>query len=357
MENNVDGAGPAGLEPGIVVGPPGSASLPPPARLLLMMSGARIAGVVGAVAELGLADLLRNGPLTAAEIASATGTDPESMERLLRAAAAIGLLAAAGGAYGATRLSEPLRADVPSSVRALVLHNDGSLVRRPWEELTYSVRTGTPAFERVFGASLFDYLGHDSAAAESFDLAMTQMSAVSSAVFLGQYDFTRHERIVDVGGGRGHFLAEILRRGTETSGVLLERGEVAARAHEVLAAHEASGRAQVVAGDFFRAVPAGYDAYVIKNVLHDWADDDALRILAVIQAAMGPGAVLLVCEHVLAPPGQWDHAALLDLDMMLRLGGRERTLDEWKSLFAKAGLRLRGEPRPGSRAVLQCQAA
>jgi len=322
-----------------------------------MMSGARIAGVVGAVAEFGIADLLGNGPLTVAEIASATGTDPQSMERLLRAAAAIGLLAVPpGGGYGATRLSDPLRADAPGSVRALVLYNGGSLVRRPWEELAYSVRTGKPAFERVFGVSFFDHLRHDPAAAESFDLAMTQMSAVSSAVFLDQYDFPRHKRVVDVGGGRGHFLAEILRRGTGTSGVLLDQADVAAGAHEVLSVYEASGRAEVVAGDFFREVPAGCDAYVLKNVLHDWADDDALRILGVIRTAMGQDAVLLVCEDVLASGGQWDHAALLDIDMMLRLGGRERTLDQWKSLLAKAGLLLCREPRPGSRAVLECRA-
>jgi SAM-dependent methyltransferase len=357
MGNNHDAGAAAAAGTAMTAGPPGSASLPPQARLLLMLSGARIASVVCAVAELGIADLLSDGALTAAQLAAAAVADPESMERLLRAAAATGLITALpDGRYAATDLSEPLRAGVPGSVRALVLYNAGSLVRRPWEELAYTVRTGKPAFDRVFGTSFFDYLRADQTAAESFDQAMSQMSAASSAIFLDQYDFTKHARLADVGGGRGYFLAEILRRGGATRGVLFERPDVAASAREVLQPQVTAGRAEVVAGDFFRAVPAGCDAYVLKNVLHDWADDDAVRVLAAIRAAMDPAAVLLICEHVLAPAGQWDHAALLDIDMMLRFGGRERTLDQWKSLLAKAGFQLCREPRPGTRAVLECRA-
>jgi multifunctional cyclase/dehydratase/O-methyltransferase len=324
----------------------------------MLVSGARAAQVVYALAELGVADELADGPRTVAEIAAATGTHEPSLARLLRAAAAIDVIAALpDGRYGPNALSAALRSDAPGSVRELVLFNASDLDSLPWRALSDGIRTGKPTFDTLFGTSFFAHLDSHPEDAALFDRAMTNMSVSSSAVYLAQYDFSDLTRVADVGGGRGYFLSALLQRYPHLHGVLVDLPGAAAEAPDLLRERGLADRVSVEAGDFFTEVPGGCDGYVIKNVLHDWDDDDALRILRTVRAAMAPDSRILICESVLAPPGRFDHAALLDLDMMLKFGGRERDLESWRSLLARAGLRLANNPTVGARTVLDCRLA
>ena len=278
------------------------------------------------------------------------------MYRLLRAAAAIELLAVdADGRYRLTALSSGLRGDDPNTVRDLVLLNASDLDTLPWSALSDSVRTGLSPFERIFGADFFDHLRCRSQAADVFDRAMTQMSISSAAAYLAQYDFTGLRRVADIGGGRGYFLATLLQRYEQMVGVLVDRPTVVLRAVSLMRQYGVDDRAAVVAGDFFREVPTRCDAYILKNVLHDWDDADATQILTTVRRAAGRSAFVLICEHVLGPPGSRDYGAMLDLDMMLKHGGRERDLESWQQLITGAGLRLTNTPAAGCRTVLECR--
>jgi len=341
-------AAPAGAPP----------KLPPQARVLMLVSGARAAQVVYALTELGVADELAGGPRTVAEIAAATGTHEPSLGRLLRAAAAIELLEALpDGRYGQTALSAALVKDSPGSVRDLVLFNASDLDTLPWRLLSDGIRTGQPTFDQLFGTSFFTHLGAHPEAADLFDRAMTHMSVSSTAAYLAQYDFGELKRIADVGGGRGFFLSAVLQKYPHLQGALVDLPGAAAEAHDLFARRGVADRVTIEGGDFFTSVPAGYDAYVLKNVLHDWDDEDVVRILGTVKAAMPADGRVLICESVLSPPGRFDHAALLDLDMMLKCGGKERDLESWQSVIARAGFRLVNDPPIGARAVLDCRLA
>jgi multifunctional cyclase/dehydratase/O-methyltransferase len=188
---------------------------------------------------------------------------------------------------------------------------------------------------------------------------MTQMSRATAALFVGQYDFGRFGTIADIGGGNGYFLCELLRAYPDSRGFLVDLPEVVADAPQRFAEAGVGDRAEVIGGDFFGELPTGADAYILKAVLHDWNDPQAVQILRQIRTAMSgrPDARLLICEFLVAPTNQWDRGKLLDLDMLLRFGGRERDLSQWRVLLAEAGFELVNDPVPGRWAVLECRVA
>jgi multifunctional cyclase/dehydratase/O-methyltransferase len=339
-----------------VVGPAMAAVLPPHLRLLLLTDGKRISQVVHVLAELRIADELADGPRTVAELAKATDTHPDALARVLRVAAGFGVFAEEeDGRYALTPVAAALRTDVPESQRDLVLFNGDEMLWRSYGELMYTVRTGKPAFDKVYGRSFFAHLDATPAAARLFDRAMTQMSRATAALFVGQYDFSRFPVIADVGGGNGLFLTEILKAHPGVRGILVDQPDVVAGAAQRFAEAGLAGRADAVGGDFFAELPAGHDAYLLKAVLHDWDDEPAVRILRRVREAMTTEqSRLLVCEFLVAPTNQWDRGKLLDLDMLLRFGGRERNLAQWRVLLAEAGLALVNDPVPGRWAVLEC---
>jgi hypothetical protein len=331
----------------------GAAQLPPHARMLHFVLGPQMAHVVYALIDLGIADELARRPRTVDQLATATGTQAPALARLLRAAAAIGVLAVgADGRYTATPLSHVLRTEYAGSVRDLLRYDASELASRPWQRLADAVRTGERAFDAEFGTPFFEYLATHPDASELFDRAMTQMSMSTTAVYLNRYDFGQHRRVADLGGGRGYFLAMLLQRYPAMTGVLVDRPAVTAEALPLLKQYGVQDRVTVTAGDFSQDVPPGCDAYVLKNVLHDWSDEQARPILAAIRSTMDDDARLLVCESVLAPPGQPDLGALLDLDMMLKFGGLERDLEGWRTLLRHARFELANEPDVGTRTVL-----
>lgn len=343
-----------------VVGPAMAAVLPPHLRLLLLTDGKRISQVVHVLAQLGVADQLADGPRSVAELAKLTDTNADALGRVLRVAAGFGVFAEEpDGRYALTPLADAMRTDAPNSQRDLVLFNGDEMLWRSYGELMHTVRTGEPAFNKVFGQSFFEYLKAEPRAGRLFDGAMTQMSRATAALFVGQYDFGRFATIADIGGGNGFFLAELLRAYPNSRGVLVDLPEVVADAPERFAAAGVADRVDVVDGDFFSALPTGADAYILKAVLHDWHDPQAAGILRQIRTAMSgnPEARLLICEFLVAPTNQWDRGKLLDLDMLLRFGGRERDISQWRVLLAEAGFELVNDPVPGRWAVLECRVA
>jgi len=341
-----------------VMDPPGWEKLPPRVQLLVLTHGKRISQTVYAVAELQLADHLADGPRTVAELAEATDCDETALYRLLRATASFGVFRELeDGRFDLTPMADALRTDVPGSQRDLVLLNGDEMSWAPYGEIVHSVRTGEPAFRKVFGRSYFEHLGAHPESAQLFDRAMTQMSRFTTDALLDELDLSGFTTVVDVGGGRGYFLSELLRRNPDCRGVLADRAPVVAEAGPLLEKAGVADRVEAVPTDFFAEVPAGGDAYLLKAVLHDWDDDRAEMILRRIRQAVGDrtGARLFILEHVIAPANTWDAGKFIDIDMLLRFGGRERNRAEWQRLLEAAGFELANDPAPGRWAVLQCR--
>lgn len=313
---------------------------PAPVALLQMLTGYWVSKALAVAAELGVADQLRDGPRGVPDLARACGTDAGGLYRLLRALASVGVFSEADGEqFRLTPLAELLRSDVPDSMRALA-RMYGSEQFQAWSALEESVRTGTPAFGQVFGTSYFDYLEHHPEPSAVFNDAMTGWTAHLADSVVAAYDFGDRRQVVDVGGGLGLLLSTILHAHPAVSGVLFEQPHVTADAEAFLEKAGLGGRVSTVGGDFFDSVPDGGDTYVLAQILHDWDDDQCARILDSCHEAMPPGATLLVIEQVLPPANEPSLGKWLDLHMLVMLGGRERTADEYRSLLAAAGFEL-----------------
>ncbi|GLZ36629.1 methyltransferase [Actinokineospora sp. NBRC 105648] len=327
---------------------------PVPARLKLMLlaNGQRFTAVVHTLAELGVADVLAGGPLPVSEIADKVGCDPTQLHRVLRFAALLGLFREVSPeVFSLTELAEGLREDVQDSVRDAILLDGSERFNRAFTALTHSVRTGKPAFDHVHGLSFWDYLASDTTAGRIFDAAMTGISRRLGTRYLERHDFGQPHRIADIGGGRGYFLASLLERYPEAQGVLFDRPSVVAGA----SLRDVGDRAKIVGGDFFTdPLPTGCDTYILKMVLHDWTDEAAGQLLQRLRKVVTHGARLLILEQVVLPMNSWDPAKLLDLDMMVIMGGRERSLNEWQRLLEGAGFRLTHNPPAGDWTILEC---
>jgi hypothetical protein len=306
-----------------------------------MINGYWVTGAIHAAARLGVADDIADTARSVDELSRELNADAESLYRLLRALAGLGIFVEGPArAFAHTPLSLALRAGVPGSMQGLALMT-GLMHQRAWPEIVHSVRTGRTAFEKVFGRPLFEQLGADAEQGAAFDAAMAGYTAATSAAAVAAYDFGGYRKIVDVGGGNGALLAAILPKAPEASGVIFDLPPVAERARAFLARQNLVGRCEVVAGDFFASVPAGGDAYTMKMILHDWDDERAIAILKNVRKAIRPDGRLLVIEAVIDPQsGAGAPGKLLDLNMLVMTGGRERTADEFAALFRAGGFAL-----------------
>jgi len=313
----------------------------PATTLARLISGAQVARMISVAAELGIADLLADGPRTPDDLAAVTETHPPSLYRLLRALASVGIFAEErDGRLGLTPLGDLLRTGVTGSMRGLALFQNDEWYWQVYRELPYSVRTGKPATQYLWGDGLFGYLASHPQAAELFDSGMASRHAETNAALANAYDFSGIDTLVDVGGGNGSLLATILAAHPNMNGILFDLPRVAEGATGRLAQAGVAQRCQIVGGDFFDSVPAGGDAYVLSNVLHDWQDEPAAAILRAVQRAMGGRGRLLVVNEQVIPPGDGPHPGKLGDITMLLIGGRERTEAEWRQLFAQAGFML-----------------
>jgi O-methyltransferase domain/Dimerisation domain len=331
---------------------------PPPAVLLRMMTGYWQAKALAVAAELGLADLLREEPRTAASLAEICDVDAGSLHRLLRALASVGVFAQTEpGSFALTPMADLLRSDRPDSMRALA-RMYGSEQYQAWGGLLGSVHDGMPAFDRLFGSSYFAYLAAHPDASSIFNDAMTGWTAQLSDAVAAAYDFSGPGRVVDVGGGTGLLLATILKARPALRGTLLELSHVAEQADAYLRATPIADRCAVVAGDFFEAVPGGGSFYVLAQILHDWDDGHCATILRNCRQAMLPGAKLLIIEQVIPPRNEPSLGKWLDLHMLVLLGGRERTQAEYAALLSAADLKLdRVVPTAAGASILEATAA
>lgn len=307
-------------------------------QLLQIVNGAWTAQAVYVAAKLGIADLLVDGPRTAAALATETDVDAAALYRVLRALASIGVFRMrADGAFELTPLAEPLRIDAPHSMREFAIMANEELYEA-FGGFLYSVRTGKPAFDRHFGTSVFEYYDSHPDAAATFHRGMNDWHRWNTAAIVETFDFSRVRKVVDVGGGNGMFLSALLARHPHLSGVLLDR------ATGIKAAREGTGgplpRCELVEGDFMVEVPPGADLYTIKYVLNDWPDKDAIRILKNCREAMAEGGRILVLESLIEPGNDPSFTKWLDLLLMAVTGGGERSESDFSRLFAEAGLRL-----------------
>jgi hypothetical protein len=315
-----------------------------PTRMMQLITGDWVSQAVSTAATLGVADVLARGPHRVDVIADDIGADADALYRLLRALAGLGVVEELDDReFTLTELGELLRADAPNSLRGFAVMVGSPWHRRAWTDLADSVRTGESAFTRLFGDS-WEYFRDHPDDGKVLNQAMTAASGTLLAPALRDYDFTRFGRIVDVGGGHGALLATVLTAHRTARGVLFDLPHVIRGAGAPLERAGVADRCELVGGSFFEAVPAGGDAYLLSNIIHDWDDRSATRILSNCRAAMSHGGRVLLCEAVIPDKaGEPSPAALIDLEMLVMApGARQRTAADFERLFQDAGLRLSG---------------
>lgn len=327
---------------------------PPPAILLQMMTGYWGSQALYVAAKLGIADLLADGPVDSAELATATGSDARSLHRVLRALASVGVFTEViPGRFALTPLADLLRTGPPHSMRALAIMYAEEQYHA-WGDILHSVRTGAPAFEQRYGSGYFDYLARHPASGQVFNEAMTGWTNQVAGAVATTYDFSPFGTVVDVAGGHGALLADILRRNPTMRGILFDLPLVAAGAARALRDAGLGERCDTVGGDFFTdALPTG-DAYVLAQILHDWDDERSVAILEQCRRAMPDHGKLLVVELVLPPGDEPSFGKWLDLHMLALNSGRERTTAEYDALFRASGFALaRVIPTPPGPSVVE----
>ncbi len=311
-------------------------------ELRRLINGYQVSQAIHVAAALGIADLLAAGPRASDDLARETGADPGSLYRLLRALAAVGVLREdEERRFAPTELGELLRTDVPGSLAGWAAFVGRSAFWNAWSALDHSVHTGENAFRHVHGTDVWSWRAERPEETAAFDRAMASLTG-SNASVLEEYDFGRFGTIVDVGGGNGALLATLLAALPAAKGILFDQPHVVAAAGAVLEAAGVADRCSVVGGSFFDTVPEGGDAYVLKSIVHDWEDAEAIAILRSCRRACSDGAALLLIERDLGPPNEVPAAKLSDLNMLVNPGGRERTVEEYATLFDEAGFRLVG---------------
>lgn len=309
--------------------------------MLQFIMGFWMSRAVYVAAKLGLADLLQSGPKTAEELAEATGTNAPSLYRILRALASAGVFTSVSdGRFALTPLSETLITGAPGSVRWFVISELGQEHYPAWGNLMHSVKTGEIAFDNFFGKDIWKYFAENPEDAAVFNDSMSGMTAAANEAITSVYDFSQFKKVVDIGGGHGGLITSILKRNPEAKGVLFDAPEVIEGAPPKLAAAGVADRCEALAGDFFKAVPEGGDAYVMKWIIHDWEDEKAITILKNCRRHMQPNGRLIIVDCVVPENDEPDFSKTFDLNMLVMTGGKERTAGEFEQLLAAAGFKL-----------------
>jgi len=313
---------------------------PSPPALFEMATAYWLSQAIYVAAKLGIADLLRNGPQSCVALATSTGSDAPSLFRLMRALSSVGIFAHLGrGHFALSRLAERLQTGVHGSLRAMVI-TIGEIHYQACGSLLHSVQTGSPAFNTVFGASLFDYLQQNTDAADAFNQGMANVSSMLAYAVLMAYDFAGISSIVDVGGGQGKLLEKILQFNPDITGTVFDTASTIEGAQQGFGGDVRKRRCSYVVGDFFTSVPQGADAYLLCGVIHDWDDRRALRILRNCRRAMTEKGRLLIVDMVVPDTDATSFSKLLDLNMLAMTGGRERTQAEFRALLDAADYKL-----------------
>ncbi len=311
-------------------------------RLLGMLRGMIIARAVHVVAKHRIADLLSEGPKNVSQLAETLQVHAQTLHHLLSALASTGVFQEVEpGYFQNTDLSTFLRSDVPHSLLNAALYWGSDWQWRLWESLDYTVKTGEPAFNHLFDTSLWEFLDQHPEEERVFSAALTSFSSSLIPLIVQSYDFSSIGTIVDVGGGEGDLLTGILHTYPNMKGTLLERPSVLRIVRERLKKSGLTDRCTLMEGNFFQHVPAGMDAYIMREVLHDWNDEHCIEILQCCRRAMSASSRLLVVEHIFYPEDQRSFTKFLGLQMALEQEGRQRTKEELYELLAAAGFEVR----------------
>jgi SAM-dependent methyltransferase len=316
-------------------------SIPPFAALLQIICAQWEGAAIGAAAKYGIADQLETGPKTTPELATRLNLHEDSLYRVLRALAGLGIFhEGENRTFSQTPLSDLLRTNARPSLRHVAASWLDNWHWRSIQGICSTVENGRTGAANVLGAELFDYLGAHPDEALSFNRCMTDLSSGEAPAVMATYDFSGFEHIVDVAGGAGRLLAAILASVPELRGTLFDQPSVIEQAKSDAILAPFADRCQLIGGDFFEAVPAGVDAYIMKHIIHDWDDERAAKILKNCRRGLKPGGKLLVVDRVIGPPNTPDPKKFFDIAMMLMPGGRERSETEWNALYASAGFRV-----------------
>ncbi|MBP3082784.1 methyltransferase [Mycolicibacterium fortuitum] len=316
-------------------------AVPAPAAMLEMILGAWVAQGITVAAQLGVADALVAGPLHPEELARRVEADPDALDRLMRALVSEGVFRRTrDGRYALNALGDTLRKDAPVSIAGMAKFVGSPQHREHWSHLADAVRTGEAVIPKLRGKGAFDYMGSEPELGAIFNDAMTSVSELAIAPVVAAYDFTRFGTIADVGGGHGRLLAAVLTAAPTARGLLYDLPQVVEGAPAILDKYDVAERVQVVSGSFFDSVPAGADAYLLKNIIHDWPDEEALVILRNIRAAAVPGNTLLLVEGVIPDHDREFLGKWTDMEMLIGIAARERNEEQYRKLYQQAGFRL-----------------
>ena len=312
-------------------------------RAFMLVSGFRATQLVRAATELRIPDLVADGPRSAADLAEATGVMAGPLQRALRALVSVGVFDEVdGGRFAATPVSDWFR-DRPGSMRGIALMLPAESYRA-FGDLMYSLKTGEPAFEHIYSMSRWEQLAQEPEESALFNSSMQFNTEAMRDAVASAYDFTGLLSVVDVGGGRGTLIAGLLKANPGLRGTVFDIEAGLAETEAYLKGEGVHDRCAVKRGSFFDHIPSGHDVYVLKNIIHDWSDDKAAVILANCRKAIGPERRLILIERVVPPRSEYSAASrqlfMADMQMMVMLGGRERTLDEFRILLENAGFQL-----------------
>jgi hypothetical protein len=312
--------------------------VPPQVQMMQFILGKWISKPIHVVAKLGIADMVADGPKSIDELAYMSKTHAPSLYRVMRALASVGIFSERGErCFELTPMAECLKRGAMRSI-ALMFNSDWH--DRAWGHLLYSVRTGRVGFDKAYGMPIFDWLEEHPHAAELYHEANAVKAVTAHRAIIDAYDLSGITTLTDVGGGHGALMAEILEAYPVMKGVIAEVPVVVKGAEGFIRTRGLDARCQVVACDFFEGIPPGSDAYLMSHILHDWNDSKCQRILKNCHTAMKPGTTLLVVESLIPPGNEFSIAKLLDLEVFVMGGGRERTEGEFRYLFESSGFTL-----------------
>jgi hypothetical protein len=295
------------------------------------------------VARLSIADQLATGPKHVDQIAAESQSNADALYRIMRALCTVGAFTeVAPRTFAQTPMSDLLRSDHPQSLRSFAIFFPDPLHFRLYANLMHSVKTGETTALPTVGKELFEYLEDHPEESAVFNAGMVNVSQMFIPAVLEAYDFSGTKTIVDVGGGHGSVIAAILQKYPDMKGILFDLNHVVRGAGDYLRAMGVADRCRAESGNFFESVPAGGDTYIMKNIIHDWDDERAIAILKNIAARLkgNPSGKVVLLEFVLTSGNEPHFGKWADIEMLALPGGRERTSEEYRELFERAGLRL-----------------
>jgi O-methyltransferase domain len=329
-------------------------ALPPSAKLMQLLFGKQITYSIAAVARLGVADHMSATPVAIDLLAEKVGAQTPSLYRVMRMLSSVGVFRQTERQFSLTPVGELLRSDHKNSARYRAMLRGEEWTTRAYEHFADCVRTGLDGVTGAYGKNMFELLAERPDQADTFHRAMTDSSALSSQAILQAYDFSGIKRLADVGGGHGSFLCSILRKYPGMQGVLYDLPEVLSTIPPSQFAG-CESRIHLEGGSFFARAPEGCDAYILKHILHNWSDNDCIRILTLLRELLPAHGRVLICEMVIQSDPAPTPAKMLDIEMLLlTVGGKERSAEEFQDVLASTGLRIgRIVPTPSPLCVVE----